>query len=91
VLVEIDEAWGNDESGCVNDAFAREGLLADRDNLAVADANIADGVERGLWVDDAAVMKDDVVLGLGESSCAKKQKQRGDQNREPVLGHVGEW
>ena len=65
VLVQVDEARSDDEAAGI-DGFATDGrgqgCFGKGDNGAVRDGEVADGVEPGLGIDDAAVV-DDEILG----------------------------
>ena len=62
VLVQVDEAGRDDEAGGVDDAASAERGGGDAGDFAVANADVADGVEAGFGVDDAAAFEDDIVL-----------------------------
>ena len=68
VLVQVDEAGGDDESGGVDDAASGERVGGDAGDLAVADADVAHGVETGFGVHDAPAFEDEVILLRGEDS-----------------------
>jgi len=74
VLVEVDKAGSYDESGGVDGASGGEGFGGDAGDLAVADANVADGVKAGFGVHDAAAFEDEVILlGGGEGGCEEEE------------------
>ena len=66
-MMQIDEARRYDQARSVDDAPARKRLLADGDDLVAAYAHVANCIERGLGVKNAAAVEDEIVLGLGES------------------------
>ena len=72
MLVKIDEAGRNDKSCCVDDASAREWLLANSDNLIAADADVADGIQGGFGIEGASAVNHYVVTSLGKRSSAKR-------------------
>jgi hypothetical protein len=62
MLVQIDKSGRNRKARGVDDAFARERLCGNANNSAIADADIAHGVEAGFGVHDAPAFEDKIVL-----------------------------
>ncbi len=75
VLVEIDEARGDHQSLGAEHALARQGLGRNARDLAVADADIAGGVEAGLGIHRTSALDDEVVL-LGDRGGGQHETQR---------------
>src|SRR5438128_2499637 len=61
VLVKIDEAGGDDVIRRVDDTRAVERRLRHRGDLPRRDADMANAIEPGFGIDDAAVRDDQVV------------------------------
>ena len=66
MLVKVDEAGGDDEAGGVDDPASAERSGGDAGDFAVADADVADGIECGLGIDDAAAFDREVILLRGD-------------------------
>ena len=91
VLVKIDETRGHHKASGIDNALARERLLTDSDDLAVTDAYIANRVKRGFRIDDAAVVEDEIVLGLAEGNRGASEASENDKNDRNLLSeHVRE-
>ena len=88
VLVQVDEAGSDDEAGGVDDAASSERGGGDAGDFSVADADVADGVEGSLGVDDAAAFEHKIVLICrlgGLLSC----DEGGDQGEYAGKGQTG--
>ena len=75
VLVEVDEAGGEGESTGVEGGAAGEGFGGEGGDAAVADADVAEGVEAGFGVEDAGVEEDEVVVLGGRKEGEQKQRE----------------
>jgi hypothetical protein len=62
VLVQVDEAGGDDQARGMDDSASGQGSGGDACDFAVTDADVANGVEAGFGVDDAAAFEDQIVL-----------------------------
>ena len=60
------------------------GSWRDSRDLAIEDANIADGVEAGLGIDDAAAFEDKIILLSGSERCDQQKAEKANQ-----LAHRG--
>src|SRR5882762_10127355 len=58
VLVQIDESGSDDQAVAVNDTPPAQRFGRDADNLPVADADVAHGIEAGFGVHDASALED---------------------------------
>jgi hypothetical protein len=65
VLVEIDESGSDDETAGVNDAPSAQRLGGDAGDLAVADADVAHGIQASFGIHDAAALEHKIVLLRG--------------------------
>ena len=84
VLVQVDETGSNDEAGGMNDAASVERRSGDGGNLAVANADVADGVEASLGINDAPAFDHEVVLLGGGNGCCE-----GESECEEEIAHGG--
>ena len=76
MLVEIDEAGCDDETFYGDCSLSWERVGGDPGNFAVEDGDIADGVEIGFGVHDAAAFEDQVVL-LGGGEGGEEEEGAG--------------
>ena len=90
VLVEIDESRGDDQSGGMDDAAATERPGGNAGDFAVENADIADGVEAGFGVHDAAAGKDQVVLLGGRGGEGQGQEDEGEDGLAHAVGRPEE-
>ena len=74
MLVEVDEARGHDEASYVDRTACAQWSGGDAGDFSIADADVADCVERGFGVDDAAALKHDIVL-LGVEGRARNRNR----------------
>ena len=66
VGMHVDEARGHDMARGVDDDIALQRELADPDDPAVVDRDVADRIQPGFGVDHAAILNDDVIGGCGK-------------------------
>ena len=59
--VQVNKARCNDEPGCVDHARSREHILANRLDVAIADAHVAHGVQAGFRVHHPAALQNQVI------------------------------
>ena len=78
VGMEIDEARCNHQAGDIDDFSTRKRLVGDLDDAVTTNADIANGVEPGLGIDDSPTVEDDVVVvgGLRVTPRASPKRQR---------------
>ena len=84
VLVQIDEAGSDDEAGGVDDAASAERGGGDAGDFSIADADVADGVEGGFGVHDAAAFEHEIVLLRRQEGWEQEETETENQ-----LAHVG--
>jgi len=75
VLVEVDEAGSHNQTGGLNNSGAAERLVADSCDPISANSHVANGVQRGLWIDHAPAVNDNVVALLSEIGPARDQSE----------------
>jgi len=69
VLVQVNEAGSHHQPGSVNHAAAAQRGRCDTDDLAVADADVADGIEPGFRIDlKNGCARDDAVVNIRTQS-----------------------
>ena len=74
VLVQVNKAGSDYEACGMDDSASTERSGGDADDLSIADAHVADGVEGGLGVDHAPAFDNNVVL--------LRSRERGDEKAE---------
>ena len=89
VRVEIDEAGGDHQAGGVDRGAACERGGGDGLDLARGDAKLADGVEAGFRIDDAAVADDEIVLLSAERRQWPSPAGRNDTGKKRRAGRGG--
>jgi hypothetical protein len=60
VLVQIDEAWGDDEAPRIDRASSTKRFGGNSHDRVTANPNVANGVQVGLRIDNAAGLQHDV-------------------------------
>ncbi len=58
VVVHVDEARSNHQAGGIYHLLATNGLISDRNDLAIVDGEVAHGIQSALRIDDAATGND---------------------------------
>ena len=86
VLVEVDEAGGEGESADVEGGAAGEGFGGNGGDAAVADADMARGVEAGFGIKDAGVEEDKVVVLGRREKREEHQEEMNHERDEPGNG-----
>ena len=88
MLVQVDEAGGDDVAGRVDDARALERSRRHRFDHPAADADVAHGVEPRFGIHDAAVGDDQVVRrGRGRRRAGRGNQECSDRDESVSTGH----
>ena len=69
MLVKIDESGSDHQPAGMNNAPPAQHLRRDADNPAVADTDVAYGIESGLWIHNAPAFDHEIVLLCGVLLC----------------------
>ena len=88
MLMQIDETGRDRQAGGVERLLALNGGDADGLDATVLDAEIADGIEIGLRVDDSASGNDEVII-LGEGWRGQVEPEQGDGEVENSSRGIG--
>ena len=60
--MQVDESRSDDQAGGMDDAASAQRVGRDADDLSVADADVAHGIQAGLGIHDASAFEHEVVL-----------------------------